>query len=146
MQVCEALTAISEAVGPQFVMAQLHKRAAGNKNPKVLSEALAWIADAIPEFGLGVMDVKGIIEWMKADLGSANAPGVCAACSRLPSAAAAAAKSRMPACSHAPLVRPPLPAPQCATARWRCWASATRSWGPRCSTFWMGSSPHSSAR
>jgi hypothetical protein len=35
MQVCEALTAISEAVGPQFVMAELHKRAAANKNPKV---------------------------------------------------------------------------------------------------------------
>ena len=35
MQVCEALTAMSEAVGPQFVMAELHKRAAANKNPKV---------------------------------------------------------------------------------------------------------------
>ena len=35
VQVCEALTAISEAVGPTFVMAELHKRAAGNKNPKV---------------------------------------------------------------------------------------------------------------
>lgn len=32
---CEALTAISEAVGPSFVMAELHKRAAANKNPKV---------------------------------------------------------------------------------------------------------------
>ena len=35
VQVCEALTAMSEAVGPQFVMAELHKRAAANKNPKV---------------------------------------------------------------------------------------------------------------
>jgi hypothetical protein len=43
--------------------------------PQVLAEALGWIAEAVPEFGLGVMDVKGIIEWMKADLGSANAPG-----------------------------------------------------------------------
>jgi len=33
--VYEGLTAISEAVGPQFVMAELHKRAAANKNPKV---------------------------------------------------------------------------------------------------------------
>jgi cytoskeleton-associated protein 5 len=33
--VCEALTAMSEAVGPQFVMAELHKRAAAHKNPKV---------------------------------------------------------------------------------------------------------------
>ncbi|KAL4854812.1 hypothetical protein ACK3TF_004509 [Chlorella vulgaris] len=74
MQVCEALTAISEAVGPSFVMAELHKRAAANKNPKVLAEALGWMAEAIPEFGLACMDVKAIIEWMKADLGSANAP------------------------------------------------------------------------
>jgi cytoskeleton-associated protein 5 len=41
----------------------------------VLAEALGWMAEAIPEFGLACMDVKAIIEWMKADLGSANAPG-----------------------------------------------------------------------
>lgn len=121
MQVYEGLTALSEAVGPQFVMAELHKRAAANKNPKVgwggsgagrmschpvlrclpaphciaccvaasmsspiltspprlqvLAEALGWMAEVIPEFGLAVMDVKAIIEWCKADLGSANAPG-----------------------------------------------------------------------
>jgi len=48
----------------------------------VLAEALGWMAEVIPEFGLGVMDVKSIIEWMKADLGSANAPGepACWAC------------------------------------------------------------------
>lgn len=40
VQVCEALTAISEAVGPQFVMAELHKRAAANKNPKASRLAL----------------------------------------------------------------------------------------------------------
>ncbi len=34
----EALTAMSEALGPQFIFTQLHKRAAGQKNPKV------WIA------------------------------------------------------------------------------------------------------
>jgi len=34
----EALTAMSEALGPQFIFTQLHKRAAAQKNPKV------WIA------------------------------------------------------------------------------------------------------
>ena len=43
--------------------------------PQVLAVALGWMAEAIPDFGLAVMDVKSIIEWMKADLGSANAPG-----------------------------------------------------------------------
>jgi len=34
-KVFEALSLISEAVGPSFVMTLLHKRAAANKNPKV---------------------------------------------------------------------------------------------------------------
>lgn len=33
----DALTAISEAVGPQFVAQQLHKKAVAHKNPKVPS-------------------------------------------------------------------------------------------------------------
>ena len=37
---CDVMTALSEAVGPQFVCAQLHKRAAAHKSPKV-SAALA---------------------------------------------------------------------------------------------------------
>ena len=41
----------------------------------MLAEALGWIAEAVPEFGLGACDVKAIIDWMKADLGSPNAPG-----------------------------------------------------------------------
>ena len=40
---CEALTAISEAVGPTFVMAELHKRAAGNKNPKASLLCTIWL-------------------------------------------------------------------------------------------------------
>ena len=32
----EALTAMSEALGPQFIFTQLHKRAAAQKNPKVM--------------------------------------------------------------------------------------------------------------
>ncbi len=47
----------------------------------MLAEALGWMAEAIPEFGLATMDVRGIIEWMKADLGSANAPGANCGCS-----------------------------------------------------------------
>ena len=45
------------------------------------------MAEAVPEFGLAAMDVKGILEWTKADLGSANAPGQLfgsACCSKCP--------------------------------------------------------------
>lgn len=44
VQVYEGLNAISEAVGPQFVMAELHKRAAANKNPKVGRAGKGWTA------------------------------------------------------------------------------------------------------
>lgn len=39
----EALLAIGEAVGPQFVMNLLHKKAANHKNPKVIG---AWLLGA----------------------------------------------------------------------------------------------------
>ena len=41
-KVCEALSLMSEAVGPMFVMTLLHKRAAANKNPKVV---MRWASD-----------------------------------------------------------------------------------------------------
>jgi len=72
LPVYTALTSISEAVGPQFVASQLHRRAAENKNPKVLSESLGWLAEAVTDFGLGALDARTVITWMKADLGSAN--------------------------------------------------------------------------
>lgn len=70
----EALTAACEAVGPRFVVAQLHTRAAANKNPKVLSESLSWICTIIDEFGLATMDLGALLGWLIADLGSPNAP------------------------------------------------------------------------
>lgn len=33
--VCKCLSALSEALGPQFVLSQLHKKAVAHKNPKV---------------------------------------------------------------------------------------------------------------
>ncbi|GLC42611.1 hypothetical protein PLESTB_001118900 [Pleodorina starrii] len=69
----DTLTSFAEAVGPQFVMAQLHKKAAAHKNPKVQSEAINWIARAILDFGLAGTDVRALLDWAKEDLGSANA-------------------------------------------------------------------------
>ena len=40
----------------------------------MLSEALMWMATAIQEFGLKQLDVKQLIEWMKADVNSTSAP------------------------------------------------------------------------
>ncbi|KAG2491479.1 hypothetical protein HYH03_010264 [Edaphochlamys debaryana] len=69
----DTLTSVAEAVGPQFVMTQLHKKAASHKNPKVQSETINWIGRAITEFGLAGCDVKQLLDWAKEDLGSANA-------------------------------------------------------------------------
>ena len=68
----EMLLAASEAVGPQFVSALLHKKAAVHKNPKVLTEALNWLTQAIQEFGLPSFSVPALLEWAKADLGSST--------------------------------------------------------------------------
>lgn len=38
----------------------------------MLNEALVWMAKAIEEFGLSSLDVKLLIDWMIADLGSSN--------------------------------------------------------------------------
>jgi len=40
---------------------------------QVLSESLAWMGRAVEDFGLGALDVRLLLEWLKADLGSANA-------------------------------------------------------------------------
>lgn len=71
----EALTALSEALGPHWVAAQLHKRAAAAKNPKVLQEAVCWVGGAIEAFGLsaGGWKVKELLDWAKEDLGQSNA-------------------------------------------------------------------------
>lgn len=78
----DTLTALAEAVGPGFVAGQLHDKASGHKNPKVLSESLLWIAGAVQDFGLAAMDVKQLVEWVKADLAS-TAPATRAAATAL---------------------------------------------------------------
>ncbi|GIL58886.1 hypothetical protein Vafri_13702 [Volvox africanus] len=69
----DTLTSFAEALGPHFVMTQLHKKSASHKNPKVQSESINWIARAILEFGLAGMDVRALLDWAKEDLGSSNA-------------------------------------------------------------------------
>lgn len=47
----QALTAMSEALGPQFVFTQLHKRAAAQKNPKVSTSNCGLAALRLPVLG-----------------------------------------------------------------------------------------------
>ena len=67
-----ALTAVAEALGPKFVMAQLHKRTVSHKNPKVTTESLLWCAGAVEEFTVAVVDVSFVIAWCKQSLAMSN--------------------------------------------------------------------------
>eukprot|EP00798_Chlamydomonas_sp_ICE-L_P001437 gene1437-32811_t len=62
----EALLSISDAHGPKWLAALLHKKA-------VLSEGLNWLSMAVEGYGLASLDVKALIGWCKEDLLSPNA-------------------------------------------------------------------------
>ncbi|KFM25421.1 Protein MOR1 [Auxenochlorella protothecoides] len=65
LPVIAGLDAVSEAVGPGFVCATLQRLAGAAKNPKVPAEALAWVAAAVPAFGLGPAMAAGALEGLK---------------------------------------------------------------------------------
>lgn len=39
---------------------------------QVLSESLGWMAKTVEDFGLSTLNVKTLVDWMKADLASSN--------------------------------------------------------------------------
>lgn len=57
----EALLALAEAVGPTWVVSQLHNHALGHKNPKVLSETLVVLAAALAAFGPRALSPAGAL-------------------------------------------------------------------------------------
>ncbi|KAL6766815.1 TOG1 [Auxenochlorella protothecoides x Auxenochlorella symbiontica] len=74
LPVIAGLDAVSEAVGPGFVCTTLQRLAGAAKNPKVPAEALAWVAAAVPAFGVAAFDVPALLAWAREALGSAAAP------------------------------------------------------------------------
>lgn len=67
-----ALTSVSEALGPSFVLARLRRSADSHKNPKVTSEALLFCASLLGEFGVHACGIPQVIDWCKASLGLTN--------------------------------------------------------------------------
>ncbi|KAG1675584.1 hypothetical protein FOA52_014172 [Chlamydomonas sp. UWO 241] len=67
------LLTLAEASGAPFVATHVHKKASAAKNPKVLSEALGFVAQVVEEFGLARVPVKSLLEWSKEGLSNANA-------------------------------------------------------------------------
>ncbi|XP_066151261.1 protein mini spindles [Euwallacea fornicatus] len=71
----ETMTAMAEATSLGHVCTAALEAAFAQKSPKVQQEALVWLSGAVKEFGIGGVDVKGLIEHCKTGLGSNN-PGV----------------------------------------------------------------------
>uniref|UniRef100_A0A061RZH6 Cytoskeleton-associated protein 5 n=1 Tax=Tetraselmis sp. GSL018 TaxID=582737 RepID=A0A061RZH6_9CHLO len=67
-----AITSAAEAVGPAFMIGQVHKKASAHNNPKVHSESLEWINTTVLEFGLSVCG-KNLVDMAKSSLASPNA-------------------------------------------------------------------------
>jgi cytoskeleton-associated protein 5 len=61
----KCLTSFSEAVGPGFVFERMYKIMKEHKNPKVLSEGLAWMVSAVEDFGVALLKLKDLIDFCK---------------------------------------------------------------------------------
>ncbi|XP_077250058.1 protein MOR1-like isoform X3 [Tasmannia lanceolata] len=61
----KCLSSFSEAVGPGFVFERLFKITREHKNPKVLSEGIAWMVSAVEDFGVLHLKLKDLIDFCK---------------------------------------------------------------------------------
>jgi cytoskeleton-associated protein 5 len=70
--ITETLGIFSEVLGPQTIFSLLYKHTGNHKNPKVISEALLYMASAVQEFGLHTIDLNSLIDFVKITLESPN--------------------------------------------------------------------------
>ncbi|KAK1306094.1 Protein MOR1 [Acorus calamus] len=64
-QAMKCLTTFCEAVGPGLVFDRLYKIMKEHKNPKVLSEGIAWMVTAVEDFGVSHLKLKDLIDFCK---------------------------------------------------------------------------------
>ncbi|KAL2089066.1 hypothetical protein ACEWY4_015965 [Coilia grayii] len=69
----EALTGIAEACSLPWTAEQAVSMAFAQKNPKIQTETLNWLTNAIREFGFAGINVKSFINNVKTALGASNA-------------------------------------------------------------------------
>nr|XP_018670649.1 cytoskeleton-associated protein 5-like [Ciona intestinalis] len=72
------LTAVSEAVGFGWTLEEVLAHAMSQKNPKIQSESISWVAKSIIEFGITGLNIKMLIEKSKVAFTATN-PAVRAA-------------------------------------------------------------------
>ncbi len=71
----ECLFCFSEATSPSFVLGVLFQNSSKHKNPKVVTEALLFVASSVEEFGSVGLQLKLLVDFIKECLEITN-PGV----------------------------------------------------------------------
>lgn len=74
---CDVLTALCEAVGPQFVCAQLHKKASAHKSPKVCAHTARTCIGCMLREGAWGQGVPCVVKKLCLALSMCVAPGAC---------------------------------------------------------------------
>ncbi|KAL7750699.1 hypothetical protein RI367_004043 [Sorochytrium milnesiophthora] len=69
----DCLCQFAEALSFQFVLNQAYEPLNGQKSPKVLVDALMWIHSSLLEFGVVKLNIRSLVEFVKAQLGNSNA-------------------------------------------------------------------------
>ncbi|KAI0341693.1 ARM repeat-containing protein [Trametopsis cervina] len=69
----ETLLLFAEKTSLQFVLGHAYEPLSKQKAPKVLSDAVTWIDQALNEFGIAGLSLRGLIEFLKAALNNSNA-------------------------------------------------------------------------
>jgi cytoskeleton-associated protein 5 len=68
----ECLSVFCEVLGPQTIFGLIYKVCVNHKNPKVISEALLFMASALVDFGLNTVELKPLVDCVKQTLENPN--------------------------------------------------------------------------
>ncbi|KAG8968617.1 Microtubule-associated protein, microtubule dynamics during spindle orientation [Tulasnella sp. 419] len=69
----EALLQYAEKSSLQFVLGQAYDPLSKQKAPKVLADSIAWIGQALTEFGVAGLSLRSLIDFLKTGLKNSNA-------------------------------------------------------------------------
>ncbi|KZT54281.1 ARM repeat-containing protein [Calocera cornea HHB12733] len=69
----EALNLFAEKSSLSFVFGQAYEPMSKQKAPKVQADSLAWIGQALTEFGIAGLNLRALVDFVKGALGNANA-------------------------------------------------------------------------
>ncbi|TPX49741.1 hypothetical protein SeLEV6574_g01287 [Synchytrium endobioticum] len=69
----DALTVIAASTSLSFVFGEAYETLKVQKSPKVLQDALSWMQHSFLDFGIGGLNVRKLVDFIKAALGNTNA-------------------------------------------------------------------------